>query len=80
MVSKLKVCFFPLKEKVSSLGPKGETFSCVKNRSYFIKEELSFSPFQKCQAVTGPFCKVEEEPATLSLVPDKSLTAGTYTV
>lgn len=52
MVSKLKVFFFPVKEKVSSLGPKGETFSCVKNRSSFIKEELSFGPFQNLEVTS----------------------------
>ncbi len=52
MVSKLKSVFFPIKEKVASLGPKGETFSCVKNRSYFIKEELSFGPFQNLEVTS----------------------------
>jgi hypothetical protein len=44
--------FFPIKEKVSPLGPKGATFFCVKNRSYFIKEGLSFGPIQNLEVTS----------------------------
>jgi hypothetical protein len=43
MVSKLKGIFFPVKEK---------TFFCVKNRSYFIKEGLSFGPFPNLEVIS----------------------------